>query len=642
MKRKTSVQLHILVLLLASAVLGSVSCHPREAALIAVSPTAVSASADPLAPTDPTILALSFTTETLPETADLGAYPMLQTLDLTVCEQVDAARYEAIRKVVPAACRVLWSVPLTDGRFPSDSTELVLPHFSEEDAALLPCFEQLTVLDASGSTAYDALLTLLETRPDLSLTFTLPAGDRVLTMDDKSLTLTDAPDLALLDKMLAAFPQLQELDMSEAAVDPAQAATLAEHHPQLSVLYSVPIGRELFSRDAESIALDKSGVQTVQEVLDALPYLPRLTRLDLHGTGLTLSDLVSILDTYPDLILSHRVELLGEMVETDIQELDLREKECSPEELSALLKPFTGLQKVYLPNAMDGAAAISLLQSAHPETVFLHEVTVFGQTLDNSVKELDISHTVFLSPEEVSSQLLFLPCLKKLVMCDCGLTNEQMEELMAAFPRIKFVWNVQIGPHTLRTDTTAFSTKNPSKHINAHDSKYYKNWIKTCVRLQAGDLAALKYCTDLVALDLGHNHLTSEDLEVFRYLPHLQVLILADNEITDISALAYLKELVFVELFMNSISDVSPLVDLPNLVDINICRNQLTDNSSLLQLTHAEFLWFSKNGLSKKQSKAVMDALPNCKCNYTAKGATDGWGDHPRYKWAKAFFADTP
>ena len=141
---------------------------------------------------------------------------------------------------------------------------------------------------------------------------------------------------------------------------------------------------------------------------------------------------------------------------------------------------------------------------------------------------------------------------------------------------------------------------------------------------------------------MGHNFLTSEDLEVFRYLPHLQVLILADNEITDISALSYLKELVFVELFMNSISDVSPLVDLPNLVDINICRNQLTDNSSLLQLTHAEFLWFSKNGLSKKQSKAVMDALPNCKCNYTAVGATDGWGDHPRYKWAKAFFADTP
>ena len=151
------------------------------------------------------------------------------------------------------------------------------------------------------------------------------------------------------------------------------------------------------------------------------------------------------------------------------------------------------------------------------------------------------------------------------------------------------------------------------------------------------------YCTDLVALDLGHNYVTNEDLEVFRYLPHLQILILADNEITDISALRYLPELRYVELFMNHIPDMSPLVGLKNLVDINICRTQLEDITPLMSLTQAERLWFAVNGLTAKQSWRVVQALPNCVCNYTAKDSTgEGWRDHERYDWVKSFFPDDP
>ncbi len=593
------------------------------------------------APTDAPVYELSFTTETLPETADLAAYPELQTLDLTACEQVDAARYEAIRQTVPASCQVLWAVPLTDGRFPADSTELVLPHFSEEDAALLPYFEDLTAIDASGSTAYDALLTLFETQEGLSLTFTLPAGDQVLTMDDRSLTVTDAPDLALLSKMLPAFPLLQTLDMTEATVDPAEAAALAEQYPELSVLYSVPIGRELFPRDAESIALDKTGVQTAQEVLDALPYLPSLTRLDLHGTGLVLSDLVSIREAYPDLALSHRVELLGEMVETEVQELDLRGKDCSPEELSSLLKPFESLQQVYLPEAMDGVAAEELLRIDHPETAFVYQVTAFGKTLKSTVEELDVSKTKFSSTDKVKKELANLPHLKKLIMCDCGLKNAQMEELMEAFPQIKFVWYIHLANHKLRTDAVAFSTKNPSKHTSPKYTDAMNKKIRNTRRLKAGELKPLKYCTDLIALDLGHNYLTSEDLEVLQYLPHLQLLILADNKITDISALHQLKELRYVELFMNRIPDMSPLVGLENLVDINIANTHFEDITPLLSFKQAKRLWFSRNGLTSDQIKTVVEALPGCKCNYTSNGATDeGWRSGESYQWLRGFFYD--
>ena len=131
----------------------------------------------------------------------------------------------------------------------------------------------------------------------------------------------------------------------------------------------------------------------------------------------------------------------------------------------------------------------------------------------------------------------------------------------------------------------------------------------------------------------------NEDLEVFRYLPHLQVLILVDNKFTDISALHQLKELRYVELFMNRIPDMSPLVGLENLTDINIANTRFEDITPLLSLTSAKRLWFSMNYLTAEQNKAVVDALPNCVCNCTTRDETgEGWREGETYQWIRSFF----
>ena len=205
--------------------------------------------------------------------------------------------YEAIRQAVPADCQILWAIPLTDGRFPCDSTELVLPHFSPEDGQLLSYFEQLSAVDASGSTAYDALLSLMETRPDLSLTFTLVVGDQVLTMADEALTVREAPDFQLLEKGLAAFPRLRVLDLTEATIDPADVMALSGQYPDLTVSYTVPVGDAHFPVEATSIALANANLPNVDELLFALPYLPELQTVDLHGTALGLEDVLSAMSS---------------------------------------------------------------------------------------------------------------------------------------------------------------------------------------------------------------------------------------------------------------------------------------------------------------------------------------------------------
>ena len=333
------------------------------------------------------------------------------------------------------------------------------------------------------------------------------------------------------------------------------------------------------------------------------------------------------------------VLLFGQELALDTRELDLRQEEASVEELCELLSPFPGLQRVYLPLSLGVDPDVSPLAKAHPGTMFVYEVSFFGQTLFTDAPEADISKVKLADPQQVAAAMEKLPLLTKLVMCDCGLDNRQMEELMAQFPEVEFVWNIKIGTHTLRTDAIGFSTKNPTKYTKPYYSDAYNQKVKNTKRLKEGDIADLKYCTKLQALDLGHNYLTNADLEVLQYLPHLQILILADNKLTDISALSGLKELKYVELFMNRIPDMSPLVGLKELVDINIANTHLQSIEPLKQFTQAERLWFSMNDLTMEQNREVAEALPNCECNYHATNETDeGWREHPRYEWVLSYF----
>ena len=67
------------------------------------------------------------------------------------------------------------------------------------------------------------------------------------------------------------------------------------------------------------------------------------------------------------------------------------------------------------------------------------------------------------------------------------------------------------------------------------------------VRLTSADIEVLKYCTDLQALDLGHQAIT--DISVIGdYLTQLRILILVDNKVNDLTPLSKLKHLHYLEL----------------------------------------------------------------------------------------------
>lgn len=581
--------------------------------------------------------ALVCETGELPDGETLLAYGNLRLLDLRGRTDVDRDYVAAARQSLPADCVILWSVPLTDGVFDSDSTALVLPGLTEQDAALLPCFPLLSAVDASGSAAYGALYDQSLAMPEVAFTYTLPLGDAVVSNTDTAAAAVGAPDWELLLSALSAFPRLESLDLRQADAPNDRVMALMDRYPGIDVRWHVRVGARTADSRAETVSFAGAGLASAGDALKLLACFPCLTAAEMDGCGLDVPALDSVAKERPDLSLAYTAQVLGKACRSTDTELDLRDAEPDAARLQKELASFPRLETAYLPDGMPESELAPVL-SAYPDVFFVRNVTVLGRTLRNDATELDVSGEP-VTTEDAEQALALLPRLEKLVMCRCGPDDAAMAALAAAHPGVKLVWEVEIGPHRVRTDATGFSTRNPSKYTNPNATDAYNEKVRKAKRLRKGDLDALRYCTDLVALDVGHNYLTDADLEVLRALPRLQILILADNKITDISALASLRELVYVELFMNDIQDVTPLVGLPKLLDVNVCNINLVDPAPLALLTHAERLWFSMNEYSAAEAKAIADRLPNCECNYTVRDETGGgWREHERYDWMRSFF----
>ncbi len=258
------------------------------------------------------------------------------------------------------------------------------------------------------------------------------------------------------------------------------------------------------------------------------------------------------------------------------------------------------------------------ISSQYPDVEFLFSFEIAGVPTDSTAEHLDLSGHTLNTPDEIGDYIPYMPNLTQVDMCGCGLTNEEMETLCSTYPDIKFVWTLTLGVWQLRTDAVAFST------LSSADNP---------VKLTSEQLDILKYCTDLVALDLGHHNIT--DLNWATPLSKLKILILACNNITDLTPLSQLKSLRYVELFENrAITDITPLAQLPHLQDLNLgsCFN-IEDFTPLLEISSLERLWVNFTCITGKELSLFDQLLPDCKvCYLPDSGATDGgWRTHERY-----------
>lgn len=324
------------------------------------------------------------------------------------------------------------------------------------------------------------------------------------------------------------------------------------------------------------------------------------------------------------------ITLFGRNYAQDITEFSLSSDELTGLEhdeiysdICKALKFFNSLKSVDLTAAGLELDEMTALKDIYPDIDFIWTVKLCGKEVSSDETELDISGIEITDIEDFKKHIKALDNLNYIDMCDCGLTNEQMEQLKNDFPSIKFVWKVTLGLWTIRTDTVAFST--------------LKDGTIT-YRLTNEDCKVLKYCTDMVALDLGHNKVT--DLSFLEYMPELKILILVDNWLTDtqspylydLSMLKYCPKLMYLEFFVGDVSDISVFDYLPNLVDLNISYNPISDVSHLLNFTKLERLYIEHTSLTEQDYELLKETYPDAYIVYYGEGSVDqGWREHERY-----------
>lgn len=249
----------------------------------------------------------------------------------------------------------------------------------------------------------------------------------------------------------------------------------------------------------------------------------------------------------------------------------------------------------------------------------LGEDTVsFGDAaFPRNAEEIDLGFQVVEDWKAFEDFLRMLPNLKKVDMFSTIVEKKDIERLVKSFPNVKFGWTIHIThEHYIRTDQTAFSTLHGG-----------------CAPHESRDFEVLKYCTELRALDIGHNDVT--DLSFLPPLTKLRVLILACNEnLHSIQVLSTLKDLEYLELFSCPIENIRPLAELPHLMDLNIAYTNVYKYSVLFEMPQLKRLWIPQLGiyLGKEEIEKLQAALPDTIIMNHGHPTDNGWREGSHYE----------
>lgn len=520
----------------------------------------------------------------------------------------------------------------SDGLVPESATEIDLrgKNLTGEQLAALSASTQLVRLDlrdnAVSAEQFEALQAAL---PGCTILWSVPLGAETFDSASTSLTLP-ALEAAQLPR-LRYFPELTQVDATNCVCYDAL-LSISRQMPDCTFLWHVSLGgQSVLSTDT---TVDLSGEQiAAADLTAALAYLPALTSVRLPDHGIDASAVADLVAQNPAIDFSGNVSVCGKSLPLGATSLDLTGAAAfDAAELAASLACFPDATAVDLSGlAVTPADAEALMQAA-PQLTIAWDFELAGVPVSAGDTQIDLSGKPIEDLDAFTENLKYLTAPTTLNMSDCGLTDEQMGALCERYPNVKFIWYVTVGRWQIRTDADAFSTG------NEHSTEKVRYTKKGATNLTTEDIAPLRYCTDLVALDIGHKR-RIKDISVIEHMPKLRFLIIAMEGFTDLSPVASCTELEYLETFQNHISDLSPLLSLKKLTHLNCSTNAIGSIDVLKQMTQLQRLWCIRCELDDAQIDALKAALPDCVINTTGTHSTsNGWRKNDLYREMQKLF----
>lgn len=451
----------------------------------------------------------------------------------------------------------------------------------------------------------------------------------------------EIPDLDSLKHYLKRFKNLKIANLGSYQVEAEDSITLRQAFPDTELIYHtvVTIDNQKYRTDITTLDISGHGFSDTKAFIQKLNYLPDLETVIFGDVSIPETEKEMLAAAYPDIKFDvlGTYEIYGKQVLENCEKLDLRDVHLD----SSLCDQLALLPQLKEVDLHDQPLSIEdriKLTKEFPEVSFGWVVNFEDEEYDSSITELDLSDRKYTEDdlERIKHAVQQFPDLEKVILCNCGLSNDTLTEFQKELDKehinVRVVWRVYIGTQwSLRTDAVAFSVL----IVN------YKH-----IRMTSDNLYVLKYCPDLLALDLGHQALT--DLSVIpEYLPDLRLLIVADNCVWDLSPLSQLKHLHYLEIFLNRVSDLSPLADLHELVDVNISYNPISDVTPLLNSPMMQRVWMEATYTGYNGQALLQEAYPDARIVLFGSGSVDqGWRwGNPRYEqmmdmWFHDYYGD--
>lgn len=510
-------------------------------------------------------------------------------------------------------CDIRWDVPIGASAYDSHARELNVSAVDPGEEGLFALFPDLEELDLTmAALSVDSFRAVQAAAPGCHIRWSIPIGASRYDSDAAEIQVTDFTPAEV--ELFALFEDLQTVDGTE-CVSYDGLLALREAMPEVTVLWEVPLDGGYCAQDTAELTTSAGA----DALMSALAWLPELETVTVDS-ALTAQEQAALMEAYPHVVFDWDVTLCGESFRSTAGAISFAGRSLTAEDLREIgdnAFRFYDLETIDLNGCgFDSDTLLALRETAGVEIGW--EFNLLGVTVSSLATEIDLSGIRMTGTTGLESYLPYFSRLEKVVMCDCGLSDETMAALNEKYGDIRFVWNVYIGDYALRTDAVAFFSSNYGEPSNE-------------------ELMKLRYCEDMLVMDLGHRMVT--DLSFVEGTPHLKYLILTNTPAADLTPLARLQELEMLEAVSSRITDLTPLLSCESLLDLNICSYDYFGDGEAMtrvleQMTGLERLWFADGQINAEQRQRIVDALPDTEiyCSDHRVSCMGGlWRYHERY-----------
>ncbi len=364
----------------------------------------------------------------------------------------------------------------------------------------------LKVLDLTGSTCYEQIISYIDSHPSVDVRYSVALGGVQISHNDEVATVPSLADPSLLQFL----PNLKELTVTE-PLTPESASALA-NRSTLELHYSVVFAGLTVPNDVSSIDLSTQPVSALDEIKQGIAVLPSLEYVNLNNPSWTLeqaSDLQKVKDglrvDYPVTAFGRTFSLADKSV--DLSGISMKK---NLQELQDLLPYLGGIQELYLDNCGLSYEKLAELRSqyASPKIVWLVKIGAYTCHTNDVMIKFSAGESKTLKDKDVTA----LKYCNEIRFLDLGHNHLKHIDFVSYMP-------------DLEVCIIAVNYLRDIKGIENCKKLEYCEFLSGIIK----DISPLAACTELKHLNVGYNVI--DDISPLYGLKKLERLWISRNNI---------------------------------------------------------------------------------------------------------------